>query len=81
MTACRGIRLGRKHTVDFGICGGTFSVKWEPDIPAGRELLKLLPAYLRARDAFLEEVASLSGQVVAVAALDGTLRIFGENRS
>lgn len=77
----RSVRLDHKFTADFGIFGGTFSVKWNPDIPAGRERRKLLPAYLRARDDFLEEVASQSGQVIAVAALDGTLRIFGENRS
>lgn len=62
----KSVRLGRRHTVDFSYYDNALRVAWEPSQPTGRIARKLMPAYLRARDAFLEQATAHSDATVGV---------------
>ncbi len=72
------VRLDRKFTADFSYCDGIFQTKWKPDVPCGKKLRKLYPAYQRARDTFLGSVAAKLGGTIVVVNSDGSLTVVGE---
>ena len=73
-----GVQIDRQFKADFSYCDGVFQVKWEPDVPYGKKLRKLYPAYLQARDAFLARVAANTGGAVVMVNPDGSLTVIGE---
>lgn len=73
-----GVQIDRQFKADFSFCDGVFQVKWEPDVPYGKKLRKLYPAYLRARDTFLTRVAAKTGGTVVMVNSDGSLSVIEE---
>lgn len=75
---CReNVKLDDKFTVDFSFCNGTMLTQWSPDVPYGKKLRKIYPAYLKARDEFLLEVSAEIGGAVVVASPGGDVSVLG----
>ncbi|MBE5074252.1 hypothetical protein IM511_08025 [Erythrobacteraceae bacterium E2-1 Yellow Sea] len=74
------VRIGRKHTVGFSFCDGALRTYWWPSVPTARAKKKLLPAYIRARDAFLAKAAKATSMTVAVPISDRSLKVFEGKR-
>ncbi|MBZ9603994.1 hypothetical protein [Phyllobacterium chamaecytisi] len=68
--------LGFKVT--FIWIGGNMNVEWEPEFPCirnPRQLRKFTAAYLQARDEFMQTVATMMQGAVAVADMQGNVRV------
>ena len=72
------IRLSDKHKVEFTFRVGNFDVAWEPDIPTASEERELQPAFLHARNLFLEQVSALLGIQILAVELDGSVHATGK---
>jgi hypothetical protein len=60
------VQLGKGFSVAFSFDGGCLDCEWSPKMPHGRRGRSLLPAYFKARNAFLGKVARYTGQNIAV---------------
>lgn len=67
------VHLDRKFTVDFSYCDGALVMRWSPDVPTGKKLRKLMPAYIVARNTFLTQVSRTLGGAVIIANPDGSI--------
>ncbi|MBZ9654680.1 hypothetical protein [Phyllobacterium lublinensis] len=66
------------YKVTFVWVGGNMQVEWEPEFPCirnTRQLRKFTTAYLQARDDFMQTVATMLRGTVAVADLQGNVRV------
>ena len=53
MSATPDIPVGNGFTVSFRLSERGIEAEWFPDVPTGRKARRVLPAYRKARDAFL----------------------------
>ena len=53
MNATPDIPVGNGFTVSFRLSERGIEAEWLPDVPKGRKARRVLPAYRKARDAFL----------------------------
>ena len=61
------VDLGHGVAVEFRYGDGRMDAVWSPRMPYGRRARQIMPAYRRARHAFLSKVANKLGIVIAVA--------------
>ena len=60
--------IGRGYSVEFRLEGTRMDVVWSPGLPTGRRGRQLLPAYRKARDAYLRSIATTRGDILVVEA-------------
>lgn len=49
----RFYRLNKRYALEFVLSGRVIEVRWTPDVPRGRKMRAILPAYRKAREDFL----------------------------
>ena len=69
--------LGDGFVVQFAFTGTSMKCDWSPRVPSGWQARRLIPAYLRARRSFVDEIAGKLGirvMIVSVS-LEDTQRV------
>ena len=49
----RSYRLNKHYSLEVVLSGRIIEVRWSPDVPKGRKMRAILPAYRKAREDFL----------------------------
>lgn len=62
---CAPVEIGDGYRVAFSFSASGLAADWTPDLP-GPTRKHLIPPYIRARDAFLADVAKINGINIAV---------------
>lgn len=59
------VPLGEGYSIEFHFHGLRMDVEWLPRLPKPKQGRRLLPAYRKARNAFLLKIAEATGQRIA----------------
>ncbi|MFN3846415.1 MAG: hypothetical protein ACK4RZ_11445 [Paracoccaceae bacterium] len=49
----RSYQLNKRYALEFVLSGRVIEVRWTPDVPKGRKMWAILPAYRKVREDFL----------------------------
>lgn len=49
----RSYQLNKRYSLEFVLSDRIIEVRWTPDVPKGRKMRAILPAYRKAREDFL----------------------------
>ena len=66
------VSVGHGYRVSFSYCDEALRISWEPSLPLGATVWKILPKYVKARNTFLAGVMKATGNSILIGNPDDT---------